>query len=272
MTKRALIVSYLLLLAGYLYASSLTASAEGGPSSVRISWDGTDGAVYYDVYAGERFLARLDASSRSYTAGNLPSDTSFHFSVAARDGKNETLSSAFVTASTSSWDGIYEWENRTRRTNGGKVERIRMRVETVSDPEAGQYHNIYMIDESGQEVRVFPLFDFGDPDSGQWIDYGSDSPAAYAYRFENEHFNTSPFVPGRWRVDKVVIDYDSSSAYIQTSALGLVFSTKSCYELFIEDGVMKLSFLTEGSGIAGSVLFRNPNPGEGDAFILTRIE
>ena len=133
MTKKALIVSYLLLLAGYLYASSLTASAEGGPSSVRISWNGTDGAVYYDVYAGERFLARLDASSRSYTAENLPSDTSFHFSVAARNGENETLSSAFVTASTTSWDGIYEWENRTRRTNGGKVERIQQYGALLTD-------------------------------------------------------------------------------------------------------------------------------------------
>ena len=69
-----------------------------------------------------------------------------------------------------------------------------------------------------------------------------------------------------------MIDYDSSSAYIQTSALGLVFDTVTSYKLFIEDGKMKMSFTTEGSGIVGEFLFRNPNPGEGDAFILTRIE
>ena len=34
---------------------------------------------------------------------------------------------------------------------------------------------------------------------------------------------------------------------------------------------MKLEYSTIGTGVADAILFRNPNPGEGDSFILTKI-
>ncbi len=272
MTKRALTVSFLLLAAGLLAASGLEAEAEPFPSSVEISWSGVEGAAYYDIYSGENFIVRLPENERSYTVKSLPSETTFSFSVAARTEDNSTLDAAFLSAVTTSWDGVYEWVNRTDRDNHGKVRSIRLRIETMRDPAVGQYHAVYMYQDDGSQIRIFPLYEFDDPSSGGWVDYSSDSPAAVSYRLNAERFNTSPFKPGRWRMDRVVIDYDSSYAYIQTSAFGLVLETVSGYELFIEDGAMKMSFHTEGSGMVNGVLFKNPNPGEGDAFILTRIE
>ncbi len=271
MTKRLLFVSFLLAFAGFSSLSALSVDAEAFPSSVLLSWDGTDGAVYYDVYTGERFLARLGSGEREYRAERLLSDTTYNFSVAARTEANETLAADFTSATTTSWDGVYEWVNKTDKDNKGRVKGIRIRIETAYDEKVGQYHNVYMYKDDGTEVKIFPLYDFSDSSSGEWVDYNASSPAAISYRFNAERFNTSPFKPVKWRVDKVVIDYDSSSAYIQTSALGLVFETVSGYELYIEDGEMKLSFHTEGSGMVSGVLFRNPNPGEGDAFILTKI-
>ena len=270
MTKKASVVSFLLFSLLSLHAAGLDASAQSFPTSVSLSWNGVDGAAYYDIYSGDDFIVRLDADARECTVDRLRSNTAFSFSLAARTESNETLDADFIDAETTAWDGVYEWSNLTDDDNGGKVRSLRIKVETAVDPDVGQYLIFYM-DTDGEWVRIFPLYAFSDPAAGEWVDYDSDSAIGISYRRNAEKFNTSPFSPGKWRVDKVVIDYDSSSAYIQTSALGLVFDTLSSYRLYVEDGRMKLSFLTEGSGIVNGILFRNPNPGEGDAFILTRI-
>ena len=270
MTKRAISVVLLLFFTSFLYAFSLTAT--GRPSSVLLSWDEVDGTVYYDIYTGKDFVVRLDSTVRSYEVENLLSDTSYSFSIAARTEDNETLEAAFAETSTTSWDGVYYWKNMTDDDNHGKMKNLAIRVETENDSSVGQYHNYYMLMDDGTELKIFPLYDFDDPESGQWVDYDSSSPQGVSYRMNADRFNTSPFSPGRWRVDKVVIDYDSSSAYIQTSAFGIVVDTVSGIDLYMDEGVMKMSFYTNGSGIADKVLFKNPNPGEGDAFILTRME
>ena len=265
------LLTALSLLAGTAAAASLCAEAEGLPTSVTLSWNSVEGAAHYDIYNGDKPVARLGSDASSYTVEKLLSDEEYTFCVATRGEGNEDIDAEWVSVSTSSWDGVYEWVNKTDKDNKGRVKGIRIRIETAYDEKVGQYHNVYMYKDDGTEVKIFPLYDFSDSSSGEWVDYNASSPAAISYRFNAERFNTSPFKPVKWRVDKVVIDYDSSSAYIQTSALGLVFETVSGYELYIEDGEMKLSFHTEGSGMVSGVLFRNPNPGEGDAFILTKI-
>ena len=272
MTKLALIVAFLAALAGNLQSAGLDAEIIGHPTSADISWASVPGASWYDIYSGDTFIARLESSEREYSVEGLFSSSDYSFSIAARDQENNTLDADFLSVSTTSWDGIYEWNNKTDKDNKGKVRNIRIRVETAVSPQIGQYYNFYMYDRKGNEVLVFPLYDFDDSSSGEWVDYTDKGKSGTSYRFSAGRFNASPFNPSKWRIDKVVIDYDSSSAYIQTSALGLVFDTVTSYKLFIEDGKMKMSFTTEGSGIVGEFLFRNPNPGEGDAFILTRIE
>ena len=272
MTKRALTVSFLLLFAGFSHVFAMNAEVKAFPSSVELSWSEVEDAVFYDIYSGEDFIIRLDNTSLSYTVEKLFSDKSYSFSIAARTEDNATLDAAFLDTKTTSWDGLYKWVNKTSKDNHGKVRSIIIRIETAYDESVGQYHNIYMKKDDGTEVKIFPLYSFDDPEAGQWVDYNASDPAAVSYKFNAERFNIAPFDPAKWRMDKVIIDYDSSSAYIQTSAMGLVFETVSGYELYIEDNRMRLSFLTEGSGIVDGFLFKNPNPGEGDAFILTRLE
>lgn len=272
MTKRHLFVSFLLIAASYISAAAMHTEATANPTSVDFSWGSVDGAVYYDIYNGEDFIVRLPSEEQSYTVKNLPSSTAFRFAIAARTEDNSTLDASFVDIATTCWDGVYRWVNETDDDNGGKMKAYTVRVETGNDSKVGQFYSLYMIRDDGSELRIFPLFDFSDSASGDWIDYDDEGNAGTAYRVNAELFNTSPFNPGKWRMDKVVIDYDSTSAYIQTSVLGMVFDTVTTYTFFIEDGCRKMSLMTDGSGVVKSFLFDNPNPDAGDAFVLTRMD
>ena len=266
-----IIAAILIAIAVALPASAMDASALPLPSSVTLSWPGAEGAVYYDIYSGEDFIVRLESGDRSYTVNGLSSDTHYDFSIAARDEENRTLDAAFLSAETDSWDGIYEWKNLTDKDNRGKMKDLRIRVETADDPSFGQFHELYMIMPDGSEEKIFPLYAFDDPESGKWVDYDGESQEAIAYRLNADRLNTSIFNPGRWRLAKVVIGRDSGSAVVETSAFGITVETVSSYRFFIEDGVRKMEYRTEGSGLADAILFRTPNPGEGDAFVLTMI-
>lgn len=273
MTKRLISVCYLLLAAAaMLSAVSLNAEAESLPTSIKLSWDAVDGAVYYDIYNGQTSVARLPSDVYSFTVEDLFSNESYDLCVAARDAENRDLDAEWVTASTTNWDGVYQWENETDKDNRGRMKTFTLRLETVRDEAIGQYLRMFMVNDDGSELRIFPLFDFGSEEAGNWVDYDDEGPTGTAYRENAERFNTSIFKPSKWRVDRIVIDYDSTSAYIQTSAFGIIVDTETTYNLYIEDGLRKMSFTTTSeSSLAESVLFHNPNPGEGDAFILTEI-
>ena len=251
-------------------AGVLGVEAEGLPTSVELSWDSVDGAYYYDIYNGSTPVARLGDGASGYTVEGLLSDAEYRFCVAARTKENADIGSEWITVRTSSWDGLYVWENRTDSDNKGRMKELRLRLATEHDPVYGQYYETYLVDGS-DEYKTFPLFDFGSELAGKWIDYDDETPAGIAYRINAERFNKSSFKPSRWRVDRIEIDSDSTSAYIQTSAFGITVTTKTSYRLYMEDGEAMMEFETTASGIADSVLFKNPNPEEGDAFILKRI-
>ncbi len=254
----------------FLFAS-INATAEAEPSAVNFRWQAADGAVYYDLYEKNDFIIRLSSDVLSYRKNNLQSDTEYSFSIAARDEENNTLDAAFIDVRTGSWDGLYEWINKTSKDNRGKMKNLMIRVETAVDSVFGQYHKLYMIMDDGSEVQIFPLYDFGDTSSGEWVNYKDTGRAGTSYRLNADRLNTSIFSPGKWRLDSVEIGYDSGSATVQSSAFGIVADTISSYRFFIEDGTMKLEYSTIGTGVADAILFRNPNPGEGDSFILTKI-
>ena len=266
------LLTALSLLAGTAAAASLCAEAEGLPTSVTLSWNSVEGAAHYDIYNGDKPVARLGSDASSYTVEKLLSDEEYTFCVAARGEGNEDIDAEWVSVSTSSWDGVYEWINETDKDNKGRMKSLRFRLDTKGDPVYGQYHEMFLLSDDGNEYRIFPLFPFDSDMSGQWIDYDDQTPAGIAYRINAERFNKSSFTPSRWRVDRIEIDSDSTSAYIQTSAFGITVMTTTTYNLYMEDGQAMMTFETNGSGIAGTVIFRNPNPGEGDAFILRRIQ
>ena len=262
-------VLFLRALSMPLFAMEL--KAEAYPTSLALSWDAVEGAVYYDIYKDNGFVERLDSDRLSSSIGKLRSETEYSISIAARTSDNQTLDAGFAKASTTSWDGIYRWVNTTEHDNKGKLRELVFRVDTEYSPSYGQYCYIYL-QINGAEHRIFPLYEFGDEAASRWNKYDDSSPVCEAYRVNAGLFNTSSMTPSKWKVSRIVIDYDSCSAYIQTSALGLNVSTVTSYAFSIEDGEQLVRFSTEGSGIVGSLLFKNPNPGEGDAFILRKTE
>lgn len=269
--KRISVLLLILILAVSFAFASLDAKAYAEPSAICFTWNAVEGASFYDIYNGQDFIVRLPEGTYSYRLGNLPSNTEYSFSIAARDEANNTLDASFMTVTTDSWDGIYEWINQTDDDNNGKMKSVKLRIETATDPSFGQYHLIYMIMDDGTEAKIFPLYDFDDPASGEWVDYKDDSTVGTSYRLNADRLNTSIFKPSKWRLDSVSIGYDSGKAYIQSRALGLAVDSVSSYRFFMEDGEKKMAFLTSGAGMAESILFKNPNPGEGDELIMNRI-
>lgn len=272
MKKRSIILTAMLLLASLLSAAALDVQAEGLPTSIHLTWNGIEGAGHYDIYNGDVPVARLDRDVREYTVSHLLSDTGYRLCIAARSPEDEDLAAEWVSESTTSWDGVYEWINETDKDNNGKLRHLRLRLETSVDPDYGQYQSVFLMFDDGSEFMIFPLFPFDSELSGTWIDYDDESRGAIAYRTNSELYNVSPIKPSRWRIDRIEIDYDSTSAYIQTSALGITVMTETSYHLYMEDGSAMMAFETKGTGIADKVIFKNPNPGEGDAFILRRIQ
>lgn len=272
MKKRSIILTVMLLLASLLSAAALDVQAEGLPTSVHLTWNGIEGSEHYDIYNGDVPVARLDRDAREYTVTHLLSDTEYRLCIAARSPEDKDLAAEWVSESTTSWDGVYEWINETDDDNNGKLRHLKLRLETNVDPDYGQYQSVFLMFDDGSEFMIFPLFPFDSELSGTWIDYDDESRGGVAYRTNSELYNVSPFKPSRWRIDRIEIDYDSTSAYIQTSALGITVMTETSYHLYMEDGSAMMAFETKGTGIADKVIFKNPNPGEGDAFILRRIQ
>ncbi len=252
--------------------ASLNANIKSHPTSLELSWAPESGAVYYDIYNGQDFVVRLDNNARSYTITGLDSDRSYQIALAVRDSANNTLSSVWLDGRTSSWDGVYLWTNKTDDDNKGRIREIRMRIAHVKDDVYGQYNEVYLY-YNGAELKIFPLFPFDSEDAKVWHKYKEDSVGGNSYRSNAALFNKSSMTPSKWRISKIVIDRDSTYAYIQTSALSFIFDTVSSYSLYESDGKKYMEFKTESEqSIVNNALFKNPNPGEGDSFILERIE
>lgn len=258
------------------FSASMKMTGTAMPTSVALDWTEVDGADYYDIYKDDAFVVRLDAnaiSDSSYTVEKLPSNTSFVFKIAARKKDNSTLAAARFDARTSSWDGTYKWVNETDNNNKGKMKSLTLRAETKVDPVYGQFIELYYVPEDkSAEYKIFPLFSFDDKAAFEWHKYKDNSVAGVSYRTNAELFNTSNFKPGKWKVYSIVIDSNGATAYIQTSALGMEFLTTTVFEFYLEGSDMKLSLDTTGDQkIVDNYLFKNPNPGQGDAFILNKI-
>lgn len=252
--------------------ASMSVSYDARPTSVFFSWDETEGAIYYDIYNDNIFLARLSGVNE-YEAKGLLSEREYSFSIAARDKDNNTLDAAFLDVVTDSWDGIYVWENSTKKDNKGKLKSLKVRIETKIDPEYGQYPEVWFIGEDGSENRIFPLFEFSDPEASKWHKYNEDSPAGRAYRENADRFNTTSFKPGKWKLSRIVIDSDETTAYILTSILSFELTTWSKFVFFEEDGIKRLSLETVGEeAIADRFIFSNPEKGGDGRFILTQID
>lgn len=272
--KRLLVLSFsLLILISSLFAD-MALTGEAYPTSVILSWNEVPDSVYYDIYSGSDFIVRIEDHSTSYRVENLRSNQAYSFSVAARDTANTNLDTGFFDVTTDSWDGIYRWVNLTDKDNGGKMKSLTFRISTQVDDVYGQYYEVYIVPDEGEEFRIFPLFDFGDENAGEWHKYKEDTVAGVSYRSNAELFNTSIFKPSKWRVDRIAINSDSVEAYIETSAMGIDLITYTVFAFSFDENGNKILNLGTSSdnGMVDSFLFKNPNPDEGDDFILEKID
>jgi len=272
--KRILAIFAIVALLLPLFAMGL--EAEGHPTSVALKWGEVGGAEFYDIYRDNGFVVRLPSTGREYMDEKVPKGP-YSYSIAARDKDGKDIDAAWANASTSGWDGTYVYKCLSGKDNDGMASILTLRVTTKNHPSVGQYMQIEMKGAKDNDFfRAFPLFD---PESGsiagsgEWLKYKGDGNAETSYRRNAAIFNTSSMSPSKFKVTKIVIDYDSITANLQTKALAFTFDTESSY-IFKEDesGNKTIEFSTEGSGLAGKYLLRNTNPGEGDAFIFREVK
>lgn len=269
-SRKLSLVFIMIIIPFSLYAGRLDLRAEVLVNDVNLEWNEVEGASFYDVYANDVFLARLDADTFSYTAVNLDQDSAYRIIVGARDEENNTLDAEAVEVETDSFSGVYKWVNRTDDDNKGRLREITYIARLMTSPKYGQYMEI-SIPYGGDELVIFPLQSLEDS-TWPWIDYDDEGKTALAYRLNCERFNTSSLKPGRFRVSRISITPESASVEIQSSAFGFKVTTTSSYDFSMREDGVYLVYRTSGSGLVESALFRNPmNEDDPFTYELVRV-
>lgn len=269
-SRKLSLVFIMIIIPFSLYASRLDLMAEVLVNDVNLEWNEVEGASFYDVYANDIFLARLDADTFSYTAVNLDQDSAYRIIVGARNEENNTLDAEAVEVETDSFSGVYKWVNKTDDDNKGRLREITYIARLKTSPKYGQYMEI-SIPYGDDELVIFPLQSLEDS-IWPWIDYDDDGKTALAYRLNCERFNTSSLKPGRFRVSRISITPESASVEIQSSAFGFKVTTTSSYDFSMREDGVYLVYKTSGSGLVESALFRNPmNEDDPFTYELVRV-
>lgn len=162
------------------------------------------------------------------------------------------------------WDGLYRWDNPTKKTNKGKMEKLEMRV--VSNA-TGDYE-IYLLKDD-KEYRVQPFL-ADKEEYGIWHDYKEDTPEAESYRINSVLFNTSSHKPSKWKMVESLNEDNCLKARVASKALGIEVNTESTYRFQVDEtGVKTLTFATDcDKKIARGYLFFNPDPASDGSFVL----
>lgn len=269
-TRKAVLVFIMIMISFSLYASQLNLKAQVLVNDVNLEWSEVEGASFYDVYANDIFLARLDADTFSYTAENLAQESGYRLIVGARDENNNTLDADALEIETDSFSGVYKWVNETDDDNKGRLKEITYIARLKTSPEYGQYMEI-SIPYGDDELVIFPLQSLDDS-TWPWIDYDDGGETALAYRLNCEKFNTSSLKPGRFRVSRIFITPESASVEIQSSAFGFKVTTTTSYDFSMREDGVYLVYETSGSGLVESALFRNPmNEDDPFTYELVRV-
>lgn len=175
------------------------------------------------------------------------------------------ISVAIVAAG--NWDGLYRWDNPTKKTNKGKMEHLLMRVVTNSEG----MMEVYLVRDEG-EYRIHPFLSEKE-EYGEWHDYKEDSKEAESYRMNNTLFNTSSHKPSKWMMVDSSEEEDCLKASIVSKALGIEVTTDATYRFQVDEtGVKTLTFATDcNKKIARGYLFFNPDPASDGSFVLKNV-
>jgi hypothetical protein len=237
------------------------------PNQVEISWTAEKKASFYDLYLDNESLKRLPSTCTSTSIGSnedpLASCGEYQVIVAARDGKNNTLSFVQLPFSTTSWEGRYRWINPTEKDNDGKCRELRLVV-----LDEGKGVRIFGDFDDCGLVLLFPLFDFASnyPTVGYW----DENPIAVAYRKNATVFNTTSFFPESWKIKRMETTVSSVSTVVETIVSGMRFSTESTFRFQVSsDGKKQVVLSNRGKGIASWGMFGCPEKDSGGDFLFT---
>lgn len=174
--------------------------------------------------------------------------------------------SSFAT----SWEGVYQWTNSTDEDNNGKMHDITFVVKETTEP---WLREITFLDGDVNH-RIFPFIFPSEDGFNEWHKYGEKSPEAESFRYNCKKMNTSPFSPGRWRVDEVSSTQNESLTLITVGAFSVTVGVEITFNFSLdENGKEQLTFgMDVDKGYAKGMFFSNPEPDSDGLFVLKKIE
>ena len=168
------------------------------------------------------------------------------------------------------WEGTYIWNNPTKKTNGGKMSSLMLKVVEVEEE---WLREIWLLEESG-EYRIFPVVLPTSKGYSEWHKYGEKTSEGESFRHNNKKINLTPVNPGKWMVSSIESTSEESFSSITVSAFNMKIKVSSLFSFSLdENGKEQLTFaLDTDKDFAKGLFFTNPDQNGDGSFVLTKID
>ena len=168
------------------------------------------------------------------------------------------------------WEGTYIWNNPTKKTNGGKMSSLMLKVVEVEEE---WLREIWLLEESG-EYRIFPVVLPTSESYSEWHKYGEKTSEGESFRHNNKKINLTPVNPGKWMVASIESTSEESFSSITVSAFNMKIKVSSLFSFSLdENGKEQLTFaLDTDKDFAKGLFFTNPDQNGDGSFVLTKID
>lgn len=168
------------------------------------------------------------------------------------------------------WEGTYIWNNPTKKTNGGKMSSLMLKVVEVEEE---WLREIWLLEESG-EYRIFPVVLPTSESYSEWHKYGEKTSEGESFRHNNKKINLTPVNPGKWMVSSIESTSEESLSSITVSAFNMKIKVSSLFSFSLdENGKEQLTFaLDTDKDFAKGLFFTNPDQNGDGSFVLTKID
>ena len=168
------------------------------------------------------------------------------------------------------WEGTYIWNNPTKKTNGGKMSSLMLKVVEVEEE---WLREIWLLEESG-EYRIFPVVLPTSESYSEWHKYGEKTSEGESFRHNNKKINLTPVNPGKWMVSFIESTSEESFSSITVSAFNMKIKVSSLFSFSLdENGKEQLTFaLDTDKDFAKGLFFTNPDQNGDGSFVLTKID
>ena len=168
------------------------------------------------------------------------------------------------------WEGTYIWNNPTKKTNGGKMSSLMLKVVEVEEE---WLREIWLLEESG-EHRIFPVVLPTSEGYSEWHKYGEKTSEGESFRHNNKKINLTPVNPGKWMVSFIESTSEESFSSITVSAFNMKIKVSSLFSFSLdENGKEQLTFaLDTDKDFAKGLFFTNPDQNGDGSFVLTKID